>query len=85
MLDYKSEKETEKVASILLHNDHYYYVVKVITPEFHQIKTKFDSLIQNIIKTDDSSYTHKTEEEMGSFDDIVNYISQVDKHIFIHG
>lgn len=49
MIDYKSEIETEKVASILLHNDHYYYVTKVITPEFQRIKTKFDSLIKNVI------------------------------------
>lgn len=54
MLDYKSENPTDKVASVLLLHDHYYFVSKVITPEFQQIKTKFDSLIQNVIRTDDS-------------------------------
>lgn len=34
VLNYKSTTETEKIASILLFNDHYYYVSKVITPEF---------------------------------------------------
>ena len=54
MLDHKSEKESEKVASVLLLNDHYYYVEKLITPEFKQIKTKFDSLIKNITSVDGS-------------------------------
>jgi hypothetical protein len=35
VLDYKCTTiETDKVASILLFNNHYYYIQKVILPEF---------------------------------------------------
>ena len=87
VLDYKcTTVETEKVASILCHNEHYYYVSKVITPEFQQIKTKFDSYIHNIVKTDGSSYEEKYESDFDTFDSITDYIvSNPNRHIFIHG
>lgn len=41
-MDFKCEPETPETAEILLHHNHYYYVQKVVKPEFYQIKTKFD-------------------------------------------